>query len=149
MSTDPTSRNLTLSHVHATIAADRTIPARRRQDLLSALNTCAKVLGKPLDALPSAPRQIGALMAAARPAAYGVSDRRWANIRSLVSQGLAAAAPLLPARQTTPLSEDWASLSAAVQPRFRRASIEPCLRWLSARQISSARLTIESLKEFL
>ena len=149
MSTDPTSRNLTLSHVHATVAADRAISARRRQDLLSALNTCAKVLGKPLDALPAAPRQLGALLAAARPAALGVSDRRWANIRSLVSQGLAATAPLLPARQTTPLSEDWASLSAAVQPRFRRASLEPGLRWLSERQINPDSLTIEKLRDFL
>ena len=48
-------------------------------------------LGKPLDALPASPRQIGALLAAARPAASAVSDRRWANVRSLVGQALAAA----------------------------------------------------------
>lgn len=149
MSTDPTSRNLNLSYVHAMIATDSAMPARRRQDLLSALNTCAKVLGKPLDALPASPRQIGALLAAARPAGSAVSDRRWANVRSLVGQALAAAAPLLPARQATPLSEDWAALSAAVEPRFRRASIEPGLRWLSARQISPVSLTIQDLKIFL
>jgi integrase len=149
MSIDVLSRKLSLADVRDAVRADGVLPMQRRQDLLSALNTCARVLGKPLDALPAAPRQIGALLAAARPAACDVSDRRWANVRSLVGQTLTLAGPLLPARHTIPLSAEWTALSAGLEPRFRRASIEPGLRCLSARQIGPSALTVEDLVGFL
>lgn len=149
MSTDGNSRELSLAAVADAVRADATLAPQRKQDLLSALNTCSRVLGVPLDALPCAPRPIGTMMAKAKPAACGVSDRRWANVRSLIGKALAGAGPLLPARQRTPLSSDWAALSGALEPRYRRAAIEAGLRWLSARQIGPESVTTGDLRAYL
>jgi len=67
------------------------LPERRKQDILAALNTAARALGKPPDRILAEPRHLLAQLRQVPPRPLGVSPRRWANILSLVRAALAQA----------------------------------------------------------
>src|SRR5258708_37404887 len=99
------SDQLTLAGLAARITDDRRLPPRRRQDIIAALNTFSRVVGKPLTALPAHPSVLRCFFDAATPVAAGITKETWANIRSLVlaalkSVGLAS----VPGRCTAPLT---------------------------------------------
>ncbi|MCZ8108671.1 MAG: site-specific integrase [Burkholderiales bacterium] len=144
-----TSRSTTLEQIFNAIEADRSIDGRRRQDLLSALNTCVRVLGLPLANIPSEPRQLSPRLAAVAPAAHGITQRRWANIRSLVGKAIATAHPLLPGRQDSPLDPAWDALLVRLEPRYQRAAIVAGLRWLSGQGIGPACVTRDDVERFM
>ena len=98
------------------------LPDRRRQDLIAALNTAARVIGAALDHIPADPVLLRRRLAEASPLAHGVTARRWANIRSLVGAAVALAVPLAPSRHSTPLPPAWQVLrhlldQAGMKPR--------------------------------
>jgi integrase len=148
MSTHVISQSPTLDDIARLVDADSSLPKRRKQDLLSALNTCARVLGRPLANLPGRSRELAPHLAAVAPAAHGLSERSWSNVRSLVGAALAFAGPLLPGRQSAPLAPAWAGLIAHLD-RHRRIPLLAGLRWLSSRSVGPADVTMADLEAFL
>jgi integrase len=101
----------TLAQLRARILADTVLSAPRQRDLASALQSLAKGLGRPLDALPAEPAAIRDLLHVVTAAQMGFQPARWRNIRSLVSAALAQTGQItVPARLDTPPSPAWTVL---------------------------------------
>jgi len=79
---------LTLAGLATRITDDQRLPPRRRQDIIAALNTFSRVIGKPLTALPAHPSFLRCFFEAATPVAAGITKETWANIRSLILAAL-------------------------------------------------------------
>lgn len=109
--------------------------SRRRGEMLSALRTVSRAVGRPLDAIPAEPRALADLMGRVSPLAQGLSPGRWANVKSLTAKAVEMVVPLMPARQRVRLSPEWQDLIEQVVPVQRRYPLTACLRWLSARGV--------------
>ena len=74
---------LTLEDLRRRIAADESINATRRRDLLSALKRLETSFGQSLDTICATPSTIRALFENANAVRLGVTPKTLANIRSL------------------------------------------------------------------
>jgi len=83
------------------------LPDRRRQELIAALNTASRVLGRALDQIPAAPTQLRRRLAEASPLAQRVTLRRWNNVRSLLRAALTLVVPVSASRSSTTLTPAW------------------------------------------
>ncbi len=106
------------------------MPLKKRQEMSSAIRTAAKVLGMELRFIPLDVASLRRKLEAASPQAHGVSQRRWANVRSLFGQALALGRDLLPARQTGPLMAGWRFFADQL-PKNRRIRLLPVMRQMS------------------
>ncbi|HEX2941239.1 MAG TPA: site-specific integrase [Rhodopila sp.] len=120
-----TAPKATLASLSDLIAGDPAIPDSRRAEMLSALKTLAKVLGRPLHMIPAEPADMRTLINRAVPIAAGISGPRWRNVKSLVRKALARLDPqVIPARSQTGLLPEWHALIARpeAQPLHRGLS---------------------------
>src|SRR4051812_2132984 len=96
---DPTflarSRAAFVSEDHTTLAdvkrlaeADEDLTAIQRRDVVSALNRFEQLFQTSLEKLEATPRRVRELFAAKSPAQLGVSEKTFANIRSLVAKAV-------------------------------------------------------------
>jgi site-specific recombinase XerD len=81
------------------------------------------------------------------PAAHGLSQGRWNNVRSLLGKALAMARPMLPGRSIEPLMPEWGALAAAL-PFNRRVRVLPMLRYLSTCSIGPSQVTLADLEKY-
>ena len=123
------------------------ITERQKQDLRSAVNTVAKVLGADPAALAADPALLRRRIEQLSPKAHGLSQGRWANVRSLLGKALALARPMLPGRSFEPLMPEWEALAAAL-PFSRRVRLLPLLRFLSRRSIGPKQVTRADLEAY-
>jgi integrase len=123
------------------------IADRQKQDLRSAVNTVAKVLGADPAAVAADPILLRRRLEQISPKALGLSQGRWANVRSLLGKALALARPMLPGRSLEPLMPEWEALAAAL-PFNRRVRLLPLLRFLSARSIGPNQATRAGLEAY-
>src|SRR5262249_5821407 len=144
--TTPNHSRVTLAEVIVLISTAE-ITSRQKQDLGSAVNTVAKLLGADLAAVPAEPALLRRRLEQISPAAYGLSQGRWNNIRSLLGKALALARPMLPGRSIQPLMPDWEALAAAL-PFGRRVRLLPTLRFLSARSVGPNQVTMADLQVY-
>ncbi|WP_431267672.1 hypothetical protein [Dankookia sp. P2] len=112
------------------------LSARRRQELLSALRTIAKLLGSEPALIPLDPRLLVARLAEIAPAAHGLSRGRWNNIRSLLRAALDLAEPMMPGRHLEDLMPAWQVLLDALPTRRQRAILTRFLHHCSAAGIA-------------
>ncbi|MGE3298557.1 MAG: hypothetical protein AB7I68_14565 [Porticoccaceae bacterium] len=116
------------------------LPQRRAQELIAALNTVARVLGRPLAEIPADPALLRRRLAEAAPMAHGVSLRRWANVRSLLAAALRLVLPVSPSRQRIPLPPAWQPLHNAllqVMPdKRRRAGLTRFMQFCAQRGLA-------------
>jgi hypothetical protein len=75
----------TLADVKRVAKVDPTQPATRKRDVLSALNRVPVIFATPFDKIDATPQRVRALFASKTAAEVGLSDKTYANIRSLVS----------------------------------------------------------------
>ena len=147
---DPPSRGprpgpaSTLAEVAAAVRTAGLAP-HRTQDLIAALNTTARVLGRPLTDIPADPALLRRRLAEATPLAYGVNPRRWTNVRSLLAAALRLVGPLSPSRRSAaPLPPAWQALHGAVRVAMtdqRRFSVlSRFLRFCAERGITPAQV---------
>ncbi|MHB2168939.1 tyrosine-type recombinase/integrase [Alsobacter sp. R-9] len=145
MSLTNASRSYTLSDVAVHIGSVD-MPPRRRGEMLSALRTVARVLGRPLDAIPADPRALTQLTSGVSHLAHGISAGRWANTRSLAGKALELVQPVMPSRQRAVLLPEWDALLGALGTLQRRYALSAGLRWLSAQGIAPAAVTGDDLE---
>lgn len=120
------------------------VAARRRQELRSAVNMAALLIGRPREAIPAEPRFLRPLLDAVSPEAHGMSRGRWNNIRSLVGAALKTVTSVMPGRDMTPLSPVWERLLASAS-KDRRIRLQPFARFMSARGIDPDAVTLADL----
>ena len=78
----------TLANVLELILADPDLASRQRQDMASALRTIAKALGRPPTEVPAHPLYLWERLQKFAPAAVGLTEGRWRNVRSSVRAAL-------------------------------------------------------------
>ena len=149
MSAEPASRTTdpSLADVLAAVQI-ATLPARRRQEVASAVRTIARVLEKPLERIPASPRLLAVRLSEIAPRAFGISTRRWNNVRALARAALALVQPVSPGRQRNVLSPAWKVLADRLETRSVGISLSRLLRFCSARDIDPATVCQGTFDEF-
>jgi site-specific recombinase XerD len=93
------------------IADDALLPAARKRDMISALGSLAKALGRPADAIQADTAQLRKAMAHLTPAMVGLKPGRWRNVQSLVGTALAHVGIVtIPGRLREEPSSKWLSV---------------------------------------
>src|SRR3954466_13622995 len=128
MTTETTARapvirpTMTLAGLIEQHRADPDLPPRRRQELIAAMNTLGRALGKPLQDIPAHPAALRAALQDVSPAMAGVSEGRWRNVLNLLRRALAhAGTAVAPGRYREPRSPAWAALVGQLED-FRPAT---------------------------
>jgi integrase len=125
---------------------------RPPQDLkkrASALRVLGKVLDRPLADIPSAPRQLSALIDDASPMLAGVNPRRWSNIRSLVRTSLPlAGVAVMPGRHTKGRSLAWQALAARLPSRSLDHGLSRLINYFSALSLQPDDIDGTALERF-
>jgi hypothetical protein len=107
-----------LAELRALIVADASLPERRRTALASALNTVARALGQPLDAVPAAPVRLRPLLAGITPAMARLSTGSWRNTVSLLGAAIShAGGGILPRCFEQEPSSAWKDLLRGLRAR--------------------------------
>src|SRR5262245_30684519 len=121
---------------------------RRRQDMVSAVNTVARMIGREPAEIPLDLRALNAKLKHVSPRAFGITTARWHNVRSLFRSALALMGPVMKGRNLEPLSEAWAALYHLIAVRGDQIKLGRLLRWLSDRKITPDRGTEKDLARF-
>ena len=112
------SGDRSLGELRAMILADTTLKEARRSAMASALNTVARALGLPLDAIPAAPARLRPLLAGLTPAMAKLSTGSWRNALSLLGSAVdRVEGGILPRRFDSAPSAAWAELLAGLRGR--------------------------------
>ena len=148
--TSPTpSRNpLTLAEVIAAAKAAPDLTDRRRQDIVSAVRTVARLLQSDPARIPASPRLLSGRLSEIPPAAHGMSQARWNNVRSLLRAGLALCGPITPGRHLGGLSDEWRVLRDALQERKQRVGLSRFMHHCSAAGLSPLAVDDEVMEAF-
>jgi integrase len=125
-----------------------TLPARRRQEMASALRTIARVLDRPIERIPAHPRLLANRLSEVAPRACGISPARWNNVRALARAALALVQPISPGRQRNLLSPAWKRLADRLESRHVAVSLSRLLRFCSARGIDPDTVCNDTFEEF-
>jgi integrase len=146
-SRDHQTREITLADAILALP-EAGLPARRRQEIASALRTIARALDRPPELILAEPRHLWARLKEIAPRAIGISPRRWNNIRSLACRGLGLVQPMSPGRNVNPLSDSWDALLNALQSRWVRTALSRLMRFCSAAGIEPSAVNETTFAEF-
>jgi integrase len=122
------------------------MPARRRQEMASALRTVSRVLDKPLERIPASPQVLAKLLGQVAPC--GMSQTRRNNVRSLIRAAVALVRPVSPGRLRSPLSPAWKALRDQLRSASLRLSLSRLLHFCSSGDIDPDKLCIEVFEAF-
>ncbi len=140
-----------LAWVRDAISTRADLPKQVQRDILSALNTMARVAGRPLDAISANVPDLRDLLASLRPAGHGVSPARWGNVRSLLAKSLDAAGVTAKPKRDR-LSPEWESLLRDLPEKPHRIALVPFGRFCSHRAVAPGQVgqaTFESYERHL
>jgi len=137
----------TLADLLTTVGASN-LPERKRQELASAVRTAARALGRSPQEIPADGRLLGHRLQELGPAAVGISQGRWNNVRSLLRTALALIQPMSPGRNQNNLVPEWAVLASALPSRSDKIALSRVLRFLSSRGIGPDAVTAETFERY-
>ena len=129
------------------LVATSNVSDARRSDLASAIRTVSKVLGAKPEDLPIDVGFLRRRLDDVSPESQGISPRRWRNVRSLFGNALKMAVPLMDSAQKNPMSPSWQAL-ADLLPTTDRHRLGTLMRYMSAKRIEPAEVTLDLLDEF-
>ncbi len=137
---------VTLAHVIERVDAEWEGSARR--DTLSALRILVTRLDLDADAVTATPPVVRELFEANDRHRLGVSERRYANVRSLVARAIQAFG-MRRRRLTTAvaLTEEWKALLASVQPREYAQGLKRLAYFGSAAGVTPGEVEVETLRD--
>lgn len=141
----------TMADVLAHTLANTSLTARQRNDRASALRSVAKLLDKPLEALPAQPRLLRQVMEKVSYTAAGMSKARWQNVRSLVGKAIAEAGATEGKRAGTekePLSPEWEALFGTLGDRMMRFRLSRFIRFCSREGIAPVAVDDDAFDRF-
>jgi hypothetical protein len=121
----------------------------RNKQMRSALNTFAKVLGKPLRDLPCDPGAVGKLLKEANPILVGVTQARWFGTKSLVRSALSeSGVEIMPGRASHPMSPAWEILASRIEDKSGRYGLQRLLRYFTREGIGPGGVDEEAFARF-
>jgi hypothetical protein len=136
----------TLADVLATLQTID-LPERKRQELISAVRTVVRALGRSPEDIPAEARLLANRLKDVAPATLGISRGRWNNVRSLLRTSLAYIQPISPGRNRNDLSPEWLDLWTQL-PRREKLALSRLGRFLSDRGIGPHTVTRETFEEY-
>jgi hypothetical protein len=114
----------TLADVKRLAEGDKFLTITQRRELVSALNRLEQLFQTPLAALEANPRRVRELFASRSAAQLNLSEKTFANIRSLVIQALERyAAPALPLTRRIPIAPSWQTLLDRIATPYQRQAL--------------------------
>ena len=139
-----------LANVLELILADPDLTSRQRQDMASALRTIAKALGRPPAEVPAHPLYLWERLQKFAPAAVGLTEGRWRNVRSLVRAALKRVGlAYVPGRYREPLASAWEDLFRYLNGPKLRFGLSRLARYCGANGIAPAEVTDEVIARFV
>lgn len=112
----PISGDRSMAELRALILSSPDLPEARRRAIACALNTVARGIGMPLDAIPAAPARLRPMLAGVTPAMAKISTASWRNAVSLLGTAIDhVEGGILPRRFNSAPSEAWTALLAGAQ----------------------------------
>lgn len=135
----PTKKPATLAELAAQVASWPDLPDTKRRDLLSAIQTASRIIGKPLAAIRADDLQgLSAGLYARHHAAHGMGRRRFGNVvaglrASLRLVGLHAP---LGNQRLDQLPDAWLDLVSTLVDDGQRACFSGFARWCSAKGLT-------------
>lgn len=141
--------SLTLADVKAKAEADWTLNDTQRRDIVSASSRIEKVFSKPLSTLDASPRCLRALFASKSAAQVGLSDKSFANIRSLSVQALSRyAEPDRPVTRRFAMTPAWRQLLDRIEKPYNRQTLHRLAIYCSRMGVSAEDVTPDTLMGF-
>ena len=128
------SRQTTLADVIYAVDAME-LPGKTRRDVVSAVRKVSEVFNRHPAELPADPARLNARLQEIAPASIGISQQRWANVRSLVLKGIGLVRPVMAGRRDTELLPEWALLRAKAPTEAARIRLGTVMRYLSEKQL--------------
>ena len=136
----------TLADVKRLAEVDKQLTATQRRDLLSALNRLEHLFQTPLVQLEASPRRMRELFASKSPAQLDLSEKTFANIRSLVVQALERyAAPALSLTRRIPIAPSWRMLLDRIETAYQRQALYRLATYCSVMGIAPDEVTPQTL----
>ncbi|MCA0201926.1 MAG: site-specific integrase [Proteobacteria bacterium] len=137
----------TLAEIRAKVALTPASAARR--DTLSALDSFARFSERPLATIPANPRHLRGMLRDHSAARFGVSDKRMANIASLITSAVRAhGAGRQPVTTRIPLTDAWNTLLSTVSRRQRRMALYRLASFCSHMGVAPTEVTKDVLIGF-
>jgi len=134
------SRQITLADVMKAVDP-MDLPGTTRRDVLSAIRKVGEVLNRHPAEIPADPSRLNARLQEISPAAIGLSQQRWSNVRSLVLKGIGLVRPVMAGRRITKLMPEWAALRNQVTKEAGRIRLGTLMRFLSEEGIGPDQVT--------
>jgi integrase len=136
----------TLVDVKRLAESDIDLTGTRRRDLVSALNRVEQVFETSLDKLEASPRHVRELFASKSAAQVNLSEKTFANIRSLIIKALERYAPsALPLTRRIPIAPSWQKLLDRIETAYQRQALYRLATYSSAMGIAPEEVTPQTL----
>lgn len=119
-----TDNQATLADVKRLAEDDQHLTATQRRDLVSALNRVESLFQITLNKVEASPRRVRELLASKSPAQVSLSEKTFANTRSLIVQALERyAAPAVPLTRRIPIAPSWQTLLDRIETAYQRQAL--------------------------
>jgi hypothetical protein len=136
--------------VVAQLEADQELSVRRRRDLISAVRGVGRLANARLADVPASPASLRQVFEASSRAAAGLSEGRWANMRSLTIAALRQTGVRTMARRTRgkALAPEWEDLWVLLPSTKLRFGLSRFISFCSLEGISPADVTTATFAWF-
>ena len=136
----------TLAWVASLIEADPTLSPTQRQDMVSALHTLARVIGRDIGTIAAEPKSLAVMLRSVSPQQAGISEKRLANVKSAVSTALRLTntSDLKPVRRI-PITSVWQPLLDSIPIEHDRIKVLRFARWCGAMGLAPADVSNDSV----
>jgi integrase len=143
-------KHLTLADIDLALENNHIISPVRRRDQRSAIRRVGHLLGQELNQIPLDLPTIGRRLAVCIPAAAGLTDKTFANIKSAFLSAVKASAikPVLTSAKT-PLGDNWHKLISELSSKRMHLGLSRLARWCSANGIEPTKLTDAVMADFI
>jgi integrase len=122
---------------------------KRRAQFRSSCNVIGKVLGRPLDQIPTTPAILNGLLRKATRAAAGLTPRGWIGTKSTLRAALKeAGVSVVAARDDAVLLTEWRVLMEALPEPRLTIGLSRFVHFLSADGITPTTFTADALEKF-
>lgn len=140
----------TLADVLELVTEAPYLAPNRRRDLVSALRSLARMSRRPLSGLTADPRDLRVILDGIHPAAFEISAKRYANLRSDLGSAIAlATGTKRGGRLHDVLTAEWRELRARCPSRWVEIKLHGFMRWCSDRKIVPTAVDEGTLAAFI